>query len=232
MVIRPWAGQSPGWHLNEAFLGRGLRHTIMTRLHLIRHGETAWNAEGRVQGQTDASLNDTGREQASALKHDLSDIPIARVYVSSSVRARDTATLAFGHLSVEFIYLDELREIYLSDWEGQLYSEVELTHSQEVHHFRNAPHQFNYPGAETFLQLQARGLAAVQDIIQQSQGLDVAVVSHGAWIKAVLSHYEGRPLSEFWQPPRMHNCSHSILEAAPDGDQPRITRYAGQAMAL
>lgn len=199
----------------------------MTRLHLIRHGETAWNAEGRIQGQTDARLNAIGREQASALKESFVDIPIARVYVSSSVRARDTAALALGHLSAEFIYLDELREIYLSDWEGRLYAEVERVHPEHVDHFRNAPHRFNYPGAETFVELQQRGLTAIQNIIQQGEGLEVAVVSHGAWIKAVLSHYEGRALNQFWEPPRMHNCSHSILEVVPGEDKPRIRQYAG-----
>ncbi len=197
------------------------------RLHLIRHGETVWNAEGRIQGQTDATLNAIGRGQAEALKDELAHIPISRVYVSSSERARDTAALAFASRDVEFIYLDELREIFLADWEGRLYSEVELAYPLDIHHFRNAPHQFNYQGAETFVGLQQRALAAAQDIIAQNRDTEVAIVSHGAWIKSLLCHYEGRPLSQFWEPPRMHNCSHSILELLPGNEHPQIAQYAG-----
>lgn len=199
----------------------------MTRLHFIRHGETNWNSEGRIQGQTDSQLNQAGREQAIALKESLASIPLSRVYASSSVRARDTAVLAFGHLPVEFIYLDELREIFLGDWEGQLYAEVERVYPDHMDHFRNAPHRFDYPGAETFAELQERGLTVVNDIIQENKSREVAIVSHGALIKSVLSHYEGRDLSAFWEPPRMRNCSHSIVEVLPGNDTPYIRQFAG-----
>lgn len=198
----------------------------MTRIHLIRHGETAWNAEGRIQGHADNALNELGRRQALGLREALAHLTPVRVYASTSLRARETAELAFGHLGVEFVPVEGLREIYLADWEGFLYKEIEQTHPEDVHAFRHEPHRFNYRGAETFAQLQARGLLALEEIIAREHGGgDVVVVSHGAMIRTLLSHYLDRPLSRLWEPPRMHNCAHSILEVRPDSP-PRVVQYA------
>jgi probable phosphoglycerate mutase len=198
----------------------------MTRIHLIRHGETAWNAEGRIQGHADNPLNALGRSQALGLREALAHLEPVRVYASTSLRARETAELAFGHLGVEFVPMEYLREIYLADWEGFLYQEIEQTHPDDVHAFRQAPHRFDYPGAETFAQLQARGLLALEEIMAREHGGgDVVVVSHGAMIRTLLSHYLDRPLSRLWEPPRMHNCAHSILQVRADGP-PRVVQYA------
>lgn len=200
------------------------------RIHLIRHGQTAWNAEGRIQGHADNPLNELGRSQARALRESLARLAPVRVYASTSLRARETAELAFGHLAVELIPVADLREIYLADWEGFLYAEIERVHPAEVHAFRHEPHRFEYPGAETFAQLQARGLRALADIIaRERSGSDVMVVSHGAMIRTLLGHYLERPLSRLWEPPRMHNCAHSILEVPPGG-RPRVVQYADRAL--
>lgn len=196
------------------------------RIHLIRHGETAWNAEGRIQGHADNPLNDLGRSQARALRDSLAHLKPARIYASTSLRARETAELGFGHLGLELTPVADLREIHLGDWEGFLYAEIERIHPDEVHAFRHEPHRFAYPGAETFAELQARGLRALADIIaREASGSDVVVVSHGAMIRTLLGHYLERPLSRLWEPPRMHNCAHSIVEVPPDG-RPRVVQYA------
>lgn len=162
---------------------------------------------------TPTILNEVGREQARALRERLAHLRPARIYASSSRRTRETAELAFGHLDLDLIVSDQLREIGLGDWEGQLYQDLEHRHPEAVRLFRQEPHNFRYPGAETFAELQARGLAALADIVAREEpGSDILVVSHGAMIRALLSHYLERPLSRLWEPPRMHNCAHSIIE--------------------
>ena len=198
----------------------------MTKLHLIRHGETDWNAEGRIQGQMESVLSELGQDQAKALQKNLLGINFDQVYCSSSTRARQTASLALAHIDQPFTYLDALREIYLARWEGYLYAEIEADDPLALNAFRNTPDSFNVDGAETFSELQNRALGAVADIIDQHRGQEIVIVSHGAWIKSVLCHYEGRPLSQFWEPPRMHNCCHSIIEIPLNGDAGRIVRYA------
>lgn len=196
------------------------------QLHLIRHGETGWNAEGRVQGHADNPLNEIGRGQARALRERLAHLRPARIYASSSRRARETAELGFGHLELEVVVTDQLREICLGDWEGHLYQALEQSHPEQVRQFRQEPHNFRYPGAETFAELQARGLVALAEIVaRETPGSDILVVSHGAMIRTLLSHYLERPLSRLWEPPRMHNCAHSIIEFPRHGG-PRVLQYA------
>ncbi|MDF1832801.1 MAG: histidine phosphatase family protein [Porticoccaceae bacterium] len=198
----------------------------ITRLHLIRHGETNWNAEGRIQGQCESVLSELGQQQAVELQKKLAATNFDRVFSSSSTRAQQTAALALSHCEQPVNLQDDLREIMLGPWEGHLYADIEKVEPQAVFAFRNTPHVFNVEGAETFHVLQRRALNAVETILNDCSGMEVALVSHGVWIKSVLSHYEGRPLSRFWEPPRMHNCCHSIIEVSEDSGEPRIIRYA------
>ncbi|RLA46664.1 MAG: hypothetical protein DRR06_04555 [Gammaproteobacteria bacterium] len=198
----------------------------MTTLHLIRHGETDWNAEGRIQGQMESVLSELGKQQAQELQVKLQSLDFDQVFCSSSTRARQTAELALSHIDQPFTYLDSLKEIYLARWEGQLYKDIEVSDPQASHAFRQEPHTFDVSGAETFANLQRRALDAIVQIIDQCRGKEVVIVSHGAWIKSVLCHYEGRALSQFWEPPRMHNCCHSIIKISANGDDAKIVRYA------
>ena len=194
------------------------------QIHLIRHGETNWNKEGRVQGQTDSVLTDLGKEQASKLQSTMAAYPIERVYCSSSIRTRETAALVFEGQEIPHEYCDNLREIYLGSWETRLYRDVDIDHPEELENFRSYPHKFAFNGAETFADLQIRGVEQINRIHSEAAAQVVAIVSHGAIIKTILSHYEGRHLRNLWDPPRLHNCAHSILEQ--NGDTFRITQYA------
>ncbi len=198
----------------------------MIKLHLFRHGETNWNAEGRVQGQMESVLNELGEQQARALSQKLLSVQFDRIYSSSSTRTRQTTALALAHCDQPVTYLDSLKEIMLGPWEGLLYTDLEQTDPIDSHAFRNTPHTFNVEGAETFHDLQQRALNAVNIIVSECKGMEVALVSHGAWIKSVLSHYEGRPIERFWEEPRMPNCCHSVIEIDTDNGKARIIKYA------
>lgn len=189
----------------------------LTRIHLIRHGETDWNAEGRVQGQSESVLTDLGKEQARRLASALRALDFDRIFCSTSQRARQTARIVFAHLDNEIEHRDELREIYLGPWEGLLYSEVAALYPHDHKAFRESPHLFNVPGAETFAELQARSVAAVRDIASRYPDQEVAVVSHGAWIRTVLADVGGRRLQQLWEPPVVSNCAHMIIDI--DGGQ-------------
>jgi broad specificity phosphatase PhoE len=197
------------------------------RLHLIRHGETDWNAIRRVQGQMESRLTGLGKQQAAELAAQLQSYAIGRVFCSSSVRTRETADILFSASQPPMLYQDNLREIHLGPWEGTLYDDLAHQDPQQFHYFWNAPHQFSVTGAESFRQLQQRGVDAVQQIVAQTAEEDVAIVSHGALIKSVLCHFEQRPLAKLWDPPRLHNCAHSIMEFDRKGHA-RIIRYAGE----
>jgi len=194
-------------------------------IHLVRHGQTDWNLEKRIQGQTDSQLTDLGKQQATEVANELKDIPFTRAYASSSVRARDTANIILHHHNLPLQLEDRLREIYLGDWEGNLYADIAKIHPKPHQHFFNDPSQFYYPGAETFGDVQTRALSIFNTIAEENSNEIILLVSHGIFIKSILSHVEGRSLENFWLPPAMSNCCHSIIDTS-DPKQLVIKKYA------
>lgn len=199
-------------------------------LHLIRHGQTDWNEERRVQGQSDSRLTQLGEEQAVELGQRIQLVEFDKAFCSSSLRTRQTAANLFPDSRVEIEYLDNLREIFLGPWEGALYDEIEQQEPDSFRHFWEEPHLFDVEGAESFYELQNRAVAVVEKIAELHLDQQIAVVSHGALIKTILCHVENLPMSALWNPPRMHNCAHSIIRFSADGSQ-EIVQYADVAYA-
>ncbi|MEQ8952981.1 MAG: histidine phosphatase family protein, partial [Gammaproteobacteria bacterium] len=194
-------------------------------VHLIRHGETDWNRERRVQGQSDSRLNDAGEQQARELAARIEHIRFDAIFCSSSLRTRQTAAALFSDRLDHIQYLDTLREIYLGPWEGSLYDEIESHSPDSFRHFWQEPHLFAVAGAENFYQLQTRAMDALRELQQQHHGKRVAVVSHGALIKTVLAHAQCLPMEKLWTPPHLHNCAHNIISFAADGSS-RVLQIA------
>ncbi len=199
----------------------------MTTLHLIRHGQTDWNLERRIQGRTDSYLTELGKQQAQDIAASLRVVPFSAAYSSSSIRAHDTAKTILQHhsLSNPLQLRDDMREIHLGSWEGQLYADVSISDPDNMHKFRELPEHFAMRGAETFTQIQNRAIAVVDELLRLHPQQHILLVSHGIWIKSVLNHFEGRAVKDFWLPPQMGNCSHSIINF--DKGQARIVQYAG-----
>lgn len=202
-------------------------------IHLIRHGETNWNKERRVQGQSDSHLTDLGIQQAKELGQRIAHLEFDKIYCSSSLRTRQTAEHAFPESTTEIEYLDELREIFLGPWEGHLYEDLAQSEPESHGHFWEQPHLFQVSGAESFFELQQRAIDAVAEIetahrTDSVSGRKVAIVSHGALIKSYLCHVEGRSMDQLWAPPRMHNCAHSIVDfrSIDDTSSANILQYA------
>ena len=118
-------------------------------LHLIRHGQTDWNEERRVQGQSESRLTELGKQQARELGEKIKQVDYGKVYCSSSLRTRQTADQAFNETGIAIEYLDSLREIHLGPWEGKLYVEVEKSDPESYQHFWQTPHLFKVPGRRT-----------------------------------------------------------------------------------
>ena len=147
-------------------------------LHLIRHGQTDWNEERRVQGQSDSRLTQLGEEQAVELGQRIQLVEFDKAFCSSSLRTRQTAANLFPDSRVEIEYLDNLREIFLGPWEGALYDEIEQQEPDSFRHFWEEPHLFDVEGAESFYELQNRAVAVVEKIAELHLDQQIAVVSH------------------------------------------------------
>ncbi len=199
----------------------------MTTVHLIRHGQTDWNLEKRFQGQSESNLTKLGVNQAKTAGEKLEQIDFDVVYASSSKRASDTATILLNGRKSKLNKMDQLREIYLDKWENTLYSEIEKNKPRQFFNYWNDPSQFHQPGCETFYQLQERAVSVFKSLVNQHSGKQILIVSHGAWIKALLSFIEKRPLKKLWDHPPMANCGHSIIkEVKPE--KYKITLYSGE----
>ena len=152
----------------------------MTELLLVRHGETDWNREHRVQGHTDVPLNARGREQARALAEDVADVRLAAVYASDLSRARETAAAVATAQALEVVVDPRLREKNFGSWEG-------LTDVEIAERFPDAV-RGGWGDGEATEDVAARVIEAVEVICARHRDTAVLVVSHGGPLRAILSH--------------------------------------------
>lgn len=197
----------------------------MTKIHIVRHGETEWNVKGKLQGHKDSPLTQLGKAQAHKVKSSITEqIDIA--YSSPSNRAIETAQIILNGTNQHIKTTPELKEINLGIWEGKQKKEVEEEYPAEYKTFWTNPSKFSLDQAETFEHLQDRAIKAVLKILKIEDGKTVLLVSHHTTIKVILSYFENRPIDKIWDPPFVGNGSHSIVEKACDG-QVKIVSYSG-----
>lgn len=166
------------------------------KLLLARHGETDWNAAGRIQGRTDIPLNARGRAQAGELARQLEarGLPIDALYTSPQRRAFETAEIVGGRLGLRPVPVEDLREVSFGIWEGHSWSEIGARWSAELAACRNDRFSVGPPGGENFSELLVRVLPALEHIAAGGGGTAL-VVCHGAVIQSVLCHRAGCDLS-------------------------------------
>jgi len=168
---------------------------LTTRIFLLRHAETEWNEQKRLQGNQDSALTERGRAQANALRQALQQLHFDRAYVSPLLRARETLRILLQGRDIETVVADNLAEIKLGPWEGKTLSEAERSHPLEYDAFWNQPDSFNLAGAETFQQLQRRVVAELESVFATEKHNSIVIVSHWIAIKVALAHYSSIPLS-------------------------------------
>ena len=151
----------------------------VTRILAVRHGETAWNRDTRIQGHTDIALNDHGRWQAAQLAQALQAEPIAACYASDLSRARETAQAVAERHSLPVQVHMGLRERGFGSFEGKTWAELEAGWPVEIESWRKRVPHFAPPGGESLLQLQTRVMATVDELAARHPGEQVLMVAHG-----------------------------------------------------
>ena len=153
----------------------------------MRHGETAWNHSGLLQGQTDTELSETGRAQAHALHDRLADQTFAAVYSSDLVRCVETATIAIGDRKISVQTDADLREVHLGRWQGLTFKQARERWPEEYAQVDADPISNAPFGGETRQELQDRMVRAIRRIADIHGGADVLVISHGGAMRALLT---------------------------------------------
>lgn len=147
-------------------------------LFCVRHGESGFNAEGRIQGQADVSLSPRGRKQAEALASAMAKLPIQAIYSSPLARAMETAEPVAAALRLPIRTDPRLMEINAGVFQGLRWTEIELSHPAEAARWMAQEPDFVIPGGESRRALMVRGRAALEAI--RETGLpQILVVAHG-----------------------------------------------------
>ncbi len=150
-----------------------------TRVLAIRHGETAWNVDGRIQGQLDVPLNDMGRWQVHRLALAVSDENIGAIYSSDLLRAFETAQAVARGCDQPITTDPGLRERGFGIFEGLSYDEINLRWPVQAERWRKRDPDFAPEGGESLRQFSARGVGTVARLAALHPGETIAIVSHG-----------------------------------------------------
>lgn len=183
----------------------------MTRLILVRHGETTWNVTGYYQGRTDTDLSERGRRQAAALARQLRGVQLDAVYSSPLRRALDTVEQVAREAGREVQVECGITEIEHGLWGGLHRSEVEERYGETLRLWLENPTQAEVPGAETLEEVRSRVEEAVACILERNPHQNVLICTHDAVLKVLITSALGLGLDSFWAI-QVDNASISILE--------------------
>lgn len=168
----------------------------VTKILLIRHGETEWNREIRIQGNKNSPLTEKGIKQALDAGEKLNKIEIDSVYSSPLERAFKTAEIIVKDRNFKIIKRDNLREINFGPWEGRTKKEIKISDPSEYYNFMNRPDHFSLNGAETCIDVQKRIVSEINNILDKNTGKTILVVSHGISIITAALYFSGLSLSD------------------------------------
>lgn len=156
-----------------------------TRIIVIRHGETSWNVDARIQGHLDIPLNDLGLWQAKQAARALTQESIAAIYSSDLQRAFATAQ-AIAQASGLSVHSEPgLRERSFGEYEGQTFKEIEILDPEAAQRWRVREPGFAMPGGESLLDVRARISATVHQVAARHVGEQIVLVAHGGVLDAL-----------------------------------------------
>lgn len=186
----------------------------LTRIILVRHGQTAWNAEMRVQGclpHSDQPLNAHGSQQAELIAQALASEPLAAIYASPLRRARQTAGPIAARHDLPVLIEDDLRELMQGSWEGRTFAEIRSAEADRLREWLTQPATFCLEDGESLSQLQERAWTVIERIVAAHPDSTVVVVTHFLTIMTVLCRALAMDLTGFTRL-RHDPAARSVLE--------------------
>ena len=184
------------------------------KIYMLRHGQTDWNVQRKVQGSADVPLNENGRQVADEIAHVLGQISFDRIFSSPLVRAKETAEYVARYQNQEIILDDRLKEIDFGAYEGITEKELKEIGIPFQDMFFLHPDQFQpAPGGETIIDTVNRAKAFLKEIVEplEKEADNLLIVSHGELLHAMLVFMLNRPLSQLWGERKTRNCETHIV---------------------
>ena len=168
---------------------------MTTRLCIVRHGETAWNAEHRVQGQLDVPLNAIGLAQARAAAQILAREKFDALYSSDLSRAKQTAQPVANLFSMAIMVEKNLRERHYGIFERLTYAEVKLRYPEDYARFAARDPDYAFRTGESLRDFSTRSIAVISQLAARHQGANILVFTHGGVLDKLYRFVTGLPLS-------------------------------------
>ncbi len=185
----------------------------MTRIVLVRHGQTAWNRESRFRGQADVELNELGLKQAQATGRYLAARwPVAAVYASRMGRAMRTAEAIARAQGLTAQPLEGLLDIDFGEWQGLSPDEVAQRYPDLYRAWLEAPHTVRVPGGEGLDDVRSRVVAGLEEVIARHEGEAVVLVSHTVVNRVLLCAVLGLGNDHFWRLGQ-ETCAVNVFDA-------------------
>jgi broad specificity phosphatase PhoE len=178
-------------------------------VYLARHGQTAYNLEGRFQGQLPVPLDDTGRAQAAELAERAAEHGFAALWCSTLLRARETAEIVATRIGLQPREDARLMETDAGDWTDRSFADVQAQAPELFAKFVAGDPSFAFPGGESFAQQEVRVAAALDEVEQGT--LPALAVCHGMVIRAALSARTGH-----WLPGGQRVPNGALVPLDPD----------------
>jgi broad specificity phosphatase PhoE len=184
------------------------------RCYLVRHGQTRWNLENRIQGHSDIPLDDHGKAQARRAAQALASIQAGAIFTSWLARSRQTAeaiSAAQPH-QPELTIQPDLAEIHLGDWEGLTPAAIEANCPGAYSRWKDSPSLVPIPNSEPLDAFKLRVRAAMESVLAAPEPGDCVVVTHGGVIAALLSHLLQADFDHVMRRLRLDNASITAVE--------------------
>lgn len=184
------------------------------KIYFVRHGETIWNKEKKIQGRSDIPLNEYGKELGMITADALKDIPFDIVYSSPLIRAKETAEILVKDRNLVIHEDNRLLEMSFGEGEGESLPEIHAHPEMKLHNFIHNPGEYTPPaGGETFEELYDRCKNFMEEIIIPAEKKydTMLIVGHGALIRGMIHYINNRPSKDFWIVTHK-NCSVTIAD--------------------
>ena len=184
------------------------------KIYFVRHGETFWNKEKKIQGQSDIPLNEYGIELAYVTADAMKDISFDIVYSSPLLRAKETADILVKDRNLEVYTDSRLVEMSFGEGEGESLPEIHTHPEMKLYNFIHNPGEYIPPiGGETFEELYIRCKSFIDEVILPAEDKydTMLIVGHGALIRGFIHNITNRPTKDFWIVTHK-NCSVTIVE--------------------
>lgn len=184
-------------------------------IYLVRHGQTDWNVEKKLQGNIDIPLNEVGRRMAVETGEAMKQIPFDRIYCSPLKRALETAEKIRGGRDVELVINESLRELGFGVDEGRLYDEIVADPDSKFRYFFTEPEKYGPAlGGETLEHICERAAAFLENEIMplESSMQRIMIVAHGAMNKALMMRIRDcKDMAQFWQGGLQQNGTAEVI---------------------